>query len=260
MRFTHRPGSQLAVSLFLLSGGIAVAQDMVSGFEARSFSFDGENYSYRLLQPKSLQPGRKYPLLLFLHGAGERGSDNASQLRHLPVLFSKEPYNSLEAFVLVPQCREGQRWVEVDWGSKKSSRMKPQPSPMLAMAMALLQKTIEELPVDRSQILLAGISMGGYGAWELTAREPALFAGVLAVCGGGDEKNAPLLAKTPIWAWHGLDDKVVWPQRSRTMVEAVRAAGGNVKLTELPGVAHDSWMKAFAPESGAVEWLFQQHR
>jgi predicted peptidase len=178
----------------------------------------------------------------------------------LPVLFSKEPYNAHEAFILVPQCREGKRWVEVDWGAKKSSRMTPDPSPMLAMAMALLQKTIEDNPVDQSQILLAGISMGGYGVWELTARKPDLFAGVLAVCGGGDEKNAPLLAKTPFWVWHGLDDKVVWPQRSQSMVEALRAAGGIVKFTELPGVGHDSWTKAFAPESGAVEWLFQQRR
>ncbi len=259
-RLVHRPGSQLLLSLFFLSINVVMAQDLISGFEARTFSYGGEEFRYRLRTPKDPEPGKKYPLLLFLHGAGERGSDNAAQLRHLPVLFAKEPYSQYEAYVLVPQCREGKRWVEVDWGAKKSTRMTAEPSPMLAMAMALLEKTIAESPVDPAQILLAGISMGGYGAWELTARKPNFFAGVLAICGGGDEQNAPLLAKTPFQVWHGSDDKVVPPQRSRSMVEAVQQAGGSVKFTELPGVGHDSWTTAFKPASGAIDWLFQQRR
>ncbi len=226
-----------------------------------NFDYGGEHYAYRLLAPPHVEPGERYPLLVFLHGAGERGRDNEASLKYLPELMARAPYRDRHAaYVLVPQCRDGQRWVEADWAAKRSSRMRPDPSPMMAMAMALLDGTLRTLPIDLDRVYLAGISMGGYGAWELAARRPGTFAAVVPVCGGGDEGTGQLLAFTSIWAWHGGADPVVPTARTRSMIEAIRAAGGTPKYTEPAGVGHMVFEQAFAPASGVMDWLFAQHR
>jgi poly(3-hydroxybutyrate) depolymerase/lysophospholipase L1-like esterase len=253
----------LRIVWFSLMIGVAAlcvhAQD--AQFEELSFEYNGEHYGYRLLTPPHVEAGQRYPLLVFLHGAGERGRDNQVSLKYLPEAMARTPYRDRHpAYVLVPQCRDGQRWVEADWAARRSSRMRPDPSPMMAMAMALVDKTLRTLPIDLDRVYLAGISMGGYGAWELAARRPGTFAAVVPVCGGGDEASAQLLASTPIWAWHGGADNVVWPERTRSMIEAIQRAGGTPKYTELPGVGHMSFVPAFAPGSGVLDWIFEQHR
>jgi poly(3-hydroxybutyrate) depolymerase/lysophospholipase L1-like esterase len=254
----------LALAILLAphsAGAQTVSPAAQTAYEDRIFDFEGEHYAYRLLSPPKVEPGHVYPLLVFLHGAGERGRDDEASLKYLPDLMAEAPYRQqFPAFVLVPQSRDNQRWVEADWGARQSSPMRPDPSPMMAMAMGLLDKVLHESPVDLNRVYLAGISMGGFGAWELAARMPETFAAVVPVCGGGDERTARLLADTPLWAWHGDADTVVSPGRTRSMIEAIRKVGGSPKYTELRGVGHDSFLQAFAPESGVLRWLFEQHR
>jgi len=127
---------------------------------------------------------------------------------------------------------------------------------------ALIQRTIRDHHIDPQRIYLTEFSMGGYGAWELAARRPDLFAAVVPICGGGDTKWAPSLKEVPLWAVHGAEDNTMDfpPIRSREMIQALRSAGGNPRYTELPGIGHDSWHKAYDPGSGIFTWMLHQQR
>lgn len=113
--------------------------------------------------------------------------------------------------------------------------------------------------VDPDRVSLTGISMGGFGAWDLAARIPERFAALVPICGGGDEATAVKRAGLPIWCFHGADDTVVVPERSRRMIAAVRAAGGRPRFSELAGVGHDSWTPAYR-DPAVLDWLFGQRR
>ncbi len=123
--------------------------------------------------------------------------------------------------------------------------------------VATIRKIVTEENVDTSRIYLTGLSMGGYGSWDLAARHPDWFAAVVPICGGGDPKSALRLAKLPIWVFHGQNDKVVPESASLKMVDALRDAGGRPAYTSLPGVGHDSWPYAYGPR-GAMDWMFAQ--
>lgn len=220
----------------------------------------GVDFDYRVMRPAAIEPGATYPLVLFLHGAGERGSDNEKQLTYLPTwLAEAELRRRYPCFVVAPQCREGSRWADVDWSEKKSTPQKPEPTADVAAAVAALDAVLQTEQVDPDRLYLTGLSMGGYGSWDLAARAPARFAAVIPICGGGDEATAPKLAHLPIWCFHGAADDVVPVVRSRSMVEALKAAGGAVKYTEFEAVGHDSWTPAYRDPS-TLDWLFRQKR
>jgi predicted peptidase len=230
-------------------------------FHARTVTVTeaGEAVEFRsqLLAPPAIEPGRRYPLVVFLHGAGERGRDNEKQLKYLPTWMAEPALRERHpCFLLAPQCREDERWVDISWADKKSTPQGPPTTDMLAV-IAGLNAAIAAEPVDPGRIYLTGLSMGGYGSWDLAARQPERFAAILPICGGGDEATAPRLAKLPIWCFHGDADKVVPVERSRTMIAAVRAAGGDPKYSELPGVGHDSWTPAYR-DPAVLDWLFAQ--
>jgi len=214
-------------------------------------------FRYRLLAPAAPVAGTRYPLVVFLHGAGERGRDNDKQLKYLPTWLAEPALRERHpCFLLAPQCREGERWVDVSWADKKSLPQGPPTTDLLA-AVAALHDVVAREAVDPARIYLTGLSMGGYGTWDLAARQPERFAAILPICGGGDEATAPLLAKLPIWCFHGDADTVVPVERSRSMIAAVRAAGGSPKYSELPGVGHDSWTPAYR-DPAVLDWLFAQ--
>jgi len=219
-----------------------------------------QDFHYRLLRPLRIEPDRRYPAVLFLHGAGERGSDNAAQLEYLPTWLAEPALRERHAcFLVAPQCRTDHRWVEVDWGDPRSVSQPAEPAVDLVAAVAALDAVVGAEPVDPDRILLTGLSMGGYGTWDLAARFPDRFAAILPICGGGDGATAPRLTTLPIWAFHGTDDRVVPVTRTRAMVAAIRAAGGSPKYTEFSGVGHDSWTPAYRdPE--VLDWLFAQRR
>jgi predicted peptidase len=200
-------------------------------------------------------------MLVFLHGAGERGIDNARQLTWLPMPLSEPPLaEALPWIVLAVQCPPDLRWSEVAWDAVESSPLPASPSPALAAVRLAMEEVRSRYPVDPNRLHLTGLSMGGYGALDLAMREPELFAGVVAVCGGGSDSEAPRLRSLPLWLWHGAEDRVVPPIRSRRLFEILHDLNAPVRYTELPGVAHDSWRQAYTPTSGALEWLFLCHR
>ena len=230
------------------------------GYVEKSFTGATGTIPYRMLSPVEAKPDVKYPLVIFLHGAGERGDNNSRQTHHGGSQFlNKDNREKFPAFVVFPQCPNGKRWVEVNWGEPSSHKQPEQPSDPMSIVMEMIPSMLKSLPVDPSRVYLMGISMGGFGAWDLAARKPDWFAAVVPVCGGADNSTAPLLAKTPIWAFHGEVDNVIKVERTRTMVEALKLAGGTPKYTEYPGVAHNSWFKAF-DEPELLPWLFSQKR
>lgn len=221
---------------------------------------DGSEAAYRLIRPATVEEGETYPLVLFLHGMGERGDDNEAQLRHFPERMLQPEYReAFPCFVVAPQCPDDELWVEVPDQWRRSKPMPAEPSPAMQRAVAAMLDTLRSEPVDKERLYLTGLSMGGFGAWDLATRHANWFAAAAPVCGGGDERAAHRLVGLPVWAWHGSEDRVVPAERSSGMVAALEAAGGAAKLSELDGVGHDSWNAAYALD-GVLPWLFEQRR
>lgn len=238
------------------------AAEFESLFESHVFkNAAGQTLPYRLMKPVDLQAGAsaRYPLVLFLHGAGERGDDNIKPLVHGMKEFAKDDVRrKYPCFVVVPQCPDGKRWVEVDW-TLDSHEQLPENSVTITLVLELMASLQKEYPIDENRLYATGLSMGGFGIWDLITRNPKMFAAAAPVCAGGDEQVAYKAVKIPIWAFHGDKDTVVKPSRSRNMVAALEKAGGQPKYTEYPGVGHDSWNQAYA-DPKLMEWLFDQRR
>jgi predicted dehydrogenase/dienelactone hydrolase len=229
-------------------------------FESREFAdADGNVLPYRLLKPVDHIFGKKYPLLVFLHGAGERGNDNASQLKHAAKEFADEERRRLyPSYVLIPQCPSDCRWVETDW--KLDAHDFPmEPSKPMKLVKELVDTMIENPGIDENRIYVTGISMGGFGTWDALARYEGIFAAAVPICGGGDLKIVSKLVDLPIWAFHGAKDPVVKVARSRDMIQALKAAGNDARYTEYPDAVHDCWTETYKdPELYA--WLFAQSK
>ncbi len=195
---------------------------------------------YRLYDPReSDKSTARYPLVLFLHGAGERGTDNRAQLVHgVRDFLASRSQSRRPCFVLAPQCPRGRYWN-------------------IAQFLELTRDVIAKHPIDVDRVYVTGLSMGGYGTWHALAEAPGLFAAAAPVCGGGPVEAAAKMADVPIWAFHGDADRVVPARKSREMIEAVTAAGGTPKYTEYPGVRHNSWSRTYSNEA-VHEWLFTQ--
>jgi predicted peptidase len=214
---------------------------------------------YLLLKPARIEPGRTYPLVLFYHGSGQRGDDNRSQWKHgVDVFRQPENRRKYPCFVAAPQCPLERQWVDVPW-SADAGAQPAEPSEPMRLSLELLDALQREFGIDADRLYVTGISMGGYGAWDVITRHPNRFAAAVPVCGGGDETKAHAIARLPVWAFHGDADTVVKPQRSRNMIAAMRQVGGNPRYTEYPGVAHDSWTRAYH-EPELLAWMFAQKR
>ena len=214
---------------------------------------------YRLIKPAGYQFGKKYPLVLFLHGAGERGEDNSVTLVHAANDFAKPTLRErFPCYVLIPQCPNGKKWSEVDW-SQESSEQPELPSESMQSVKELIDEMVASAGIDPTRIYITGLSMGGYGTWDAIARYPDFFAAAAPICGGGDPKTVKIFSKLPIWCFHGEKDSVVNVRRSREMVDALKALGSSIKYTEYPDVDHDSWTSTYAnPE--LYDWLFSQRK
>lgn len=242
------------------AGLVQGATEAEQAFQARVFkNADGQTLPYRILFPEGFRRDQRYPLVLFLHGAGERGDDNNVQLVHGMNTFA-QPANRAKypCFVVAPQCPKDRKWVEVDWSADRHD-MPKDPGPTMQLVLQMLAALQAEFPVDDKRLYVTGLSMGGYGTWDLAQRYPAKFAAVAPICGGGDPAGAPgmVKAKLPVWAFHGDQDNAVKVQRSREMIDALKKAGGMPKYTEYPGVGHNSWGPAYNDPELLV-WLFGQ--
>lgn len=234
-----------------------LVQDPAQEMAAKEFTGPGGTLLYRLYGPKGASAENRLPMILFLHGAGERGDDNALQLKNCMKQFLAQQ-SKYPAFIVAPQCPKGKKWNEVDWHA--ASHVTPEkPSDPFASLLPLLDALQKEFPVDPKRLYVTGLSMGGYGTWDLLTRRPETFAAAVPICGGGDESKAAAIAKVPQWIFHGGADRVVKPERSRNMVEALKKAGAQPRYTEYEGVGHNSWDKAYAdPELWS--WLFTQKK
>jgi predicted peptidase len=257
----------MALVLSSVGASMAMAQQPLSDstdphqlFEPREYrAADGQSLKYRLLKPVEFDPEDKYPLVVFLHGAGERGDDNTAQLKHcLSEFCTPDRRKNYPCYVLAPQCPAEQKWVDVDW-SNPSPVWPDEISPSLKMTLEVVDAMLADAAVDKNQVYVAGLSMGGYGTWDALARRPQFFAAAIPICGGGNPENVASYRNVPIWCFHGDLDTAVPVESSRSMIAALQQAGGEPRYTEYPGVKHDSWTRPFANEETFV-WLFSQRR
>jgi predicted peptidase len=253
------------VALIIFTSSFLHAQDL-SLYKKENFVKDNDTLPYRLLLPFNYDASKKYPLILFLHGAGERGTDNESQLSHGADLFLRDSIRkNYPAIVLFPQCRQESFWSNVkrDTSKRGEDRLIFQTGgkPTLAMRLLrqLLTQVIKTYPVEKKQIYVGGLSMGGMGTYEIVWRNPKMFAAAFAICGGADVASAPRFAKTPWWIFHGAKDDVVLPQFSQRIVTALEAIHADVKFTLYPEADHNSWDNAFA-EPMLFPWMFSKHK
>lgn len=232
-------------------------------FEARIYkSADGGgSIPYRLRMPLNWDTSaERLPLVLFLHGAGERGSDNASQLTWGGRMLGRGFQAKHPCFVVAPQCPPGRQWVDTPWTTGSYSTRAVKESDELRMAVEIVRGVMKEFgnSIDPDRVYVMGLSMGGYGTWDAVTRHPDLFAAAVPICGGGDPGMAGAI-KAPVWAFHGGADTVVPPRASREMIDALKKSGAEPKYTEYEGVGHNSWVNAWA-EKDLGDWLFAQKR
>lgn len=236
-------------------------------FEIKEYEYAaGQTLKYRILYPENYDKTKKYPLLLFLHGSGERGSDNEKQLTHGAKLFLKEENRkNFPAIILFPQCPENSSWAayKMDRTVQPAKFELDYTLPVnwpLAAANELVRKMIKEEGADASRVYISGLSMGGFGTFESVYRNPDLYAAALPICGGGvanlyDKK----VKKTAFRVFHGDADGSVPVNMSREMVARLKALKMEVQYTEYPGVGHNSWDNVFA-EPDYLSWMLTHKR
>jgi len=236
----------------------AKAKKIETGFLDRTVTVAGTEYKYQVFVPDNWTKKKKWPVVLFLHGAGERGDDGLIETEVGVGTAIRRDRSRFPAIVVMPQCRKNVWWAG---------------STMPDVAMAALAEAESEFNGDRTRIYLTGLSMGGYGSWYLAGKYPGKFAAIAPICGGilmpdmarmqPPDDNSPYLeaakkiGKTPVWIFHGGDDPVVPVTESRRMNEAMKTLGGEVRYTEYPGVGHNSWEKAYA-EPELLTWMLSK--
>jgi predicted peptidase len=254
----------LCILLLLLTAGFAQAQNL-DPFERHLLIEGRDTLPYRLLLPENYDASKKYPLVFFLHGAGERGNDNQKQLTHGARMFLADSVRKqYPAIVVFPQCPANSYWsnvniVPVDGKRTFNFRVGGEPTVAMSMALRLLKKIRNEYPVKKDQLYVGGLSMGGMGTFEMVRRNRKLFAAAFPICGGANPETARKMRKTKFWIFHGAKDDIVLPSHSQHMVEALKAAGAEVRFTLYPNANHNSWDPAFR-EPGILAWLFAQHK
>lgn len=224
-------------------------------------SSDGYSMPYRLYLPNDYDCGVLYPVMIFLHGAGERGTDNNSQLDSGIMHVFDDPdspaYNSI---IIAPQCPENRQWVYTPWERGNYSISDVTESRECQAVLEILQAVSRDYNTDRSRIYVSGLSMGGFGTWDLMMRHPSIFAAGMPICGGGDPGAAQILSSIPIRTFHGLLDDSVPADGTREMYEAVRACGrGRIRYTEFKNSAHGVWDEVYSNPAN-IRWLFSNVR
>ena len=248
--------STAAIATLALAAFAAPA-DIAERTEAKTFAgADGAVFRYRWAE-KLPDDGSKVPLVIFLHGAGERGTNNVAQLRHgVEELLNWLDRHEKGYRLVAGQVPNGKRWAEVDWGAMRHT-MPQEPSETMALELALIDKLLSDQRTDARRVYVTGISMGGYGTWDIICRRPQLFAAAMPICGGGDTAQAAKIAKVPIWVFHGSADRAVPVFRSRSMVSALWAAGSNAHYREYPDAGHNVWTRTYRDDE-VLKWFFSQ--
>jgi predicted peptidase len=235
-------------------------------FKEYTFQDSDGKIPYRLFSPKNYDKSKKYPLVLWFHGAGRRGSDN-----DLPIFKKSAPgagatfcinngYDEkYPAFILVPQCPANNQWVDWSWGKGSYSIDNVKESNEMRIVVKILAKMQNDFSVDSNRMYVTGQSMGGFGAWDIMLRHPEIFAAGIIICGGGDPSKAALIKHIPQQVFHGTKDGTVPIKASEEMVAALKAAGANPIFTKVDG-GHTIWNGVYNNTEGLVDWFFAQSK
>lgn len=224
-------------------------------FNARVHQEPGKSLPYQLLVPKAYAPesGKAWPLVVWLHGSGSKGTDNRVPIEGIAGTFLADGART-RAFVLVPQCMPGDAWHAV------GINRQPEVTESTRMVIATIAELQKEFKLDDRRIYVGGFSMGGVGTWELISRYPGVFAASFAIAGGpGDRPALPsLIRHIPVWVFHGTRDNTASPENSRQIVKALNELGGRAKYTEYEGGTHESHTALAEPR--LPEWILDQKR
>jgi predicted peptidase len=231
--------SLLFILIIMLSVGFAQQRKM------EHLNEDEIDLKYLFYLPKDYYNAKKiaWPLILFLHGMGERGNDlELVKIHGIPKIVKTQ--KDFPFIAVSPQCP-----TEYVWRDKK----------MLQAVESLILKIIKNYRIDKTRVYVTGLSMGGYGTWALAARRPELFAAAVPICGGGDPATVNVLKNLPIWVFHGVLDKVVLPEESEKMIRALEKAGGKVRYTLYPEAYHDSWIETY-DNPALYDWMLSKRK
>lgn len=219
-------------------------------------STDGDTLKYRQLV-SDYGKDLKLPLVIFLHGSGERGNDNEAQLKWGVKNFAtSEVMARHQPIVIAPQCPANTSWGNYSF---EDMSLRSEPTKTMKLLIELIHKTIEELHVDTDRIYITGLSMGGFGTFDAISRYPDLFAAAVPVCGGGDVTKAKDIAHIPTWIFHGAKDAAVNAVLSQNMLDALTKAGAYPGYTQYPEAGHFSWIAAYSDKM-MLEWLFNKSK
>lgn len=250
------------VALFMLQ--LSLAQDK-SMYSKEVYISGSDTLLYRLLLPENFDPAKRYPVLIFLHGAGERGNDNEAQLMHGSKLFLRtDVRRDFPAIVVFPQCPENDFWANVKFGDGKSGdrfgfQKGGEPGKAMQLLIGLLAHLKSQKYTEKGQFYVGGLSMGGMGTFEILRRKPKAFAAAFAICGGDEIGNVKKYKNVPLWIFHGGKDTTVPPAKSEAVVNELKRLNRPAKFTVYPEAGHNSWDQAFA-EPDFLSWIFSHKR
>lgn len=251
----------LLLGFLLLS--LNVWSQELSIYQSKTLETADGQMPYRILPPKDYDSNKSYPLLLFLHGSGERGSDNRLQLVHGASLFAKDSIRTkYPAFVVFPQCPKDERWSFYNYSDPEEDGKFTAPAKTYnhrqqQLLEQLIDSLIIEHSIDKDRLYVGGLSMGGMGTLELLKRNPKRFAAAFSICGGANPKAARKLKQTPLWLFHGTSDQVVPSYFSSDLYHALKLRKAAVNITLFAGIGHDSWTPTFKHPK-LLDWLFNQ--
>ncbi|RNL51042.1 carboxylesterase family protein [Pedobacter jejuensis] len=253
---------KIFLTIFLMAFILFLKAQDFNQYASGNYIKGKDSIYYRILFPDNFNPSQKYPVVFFLHGSGERGSNNESQLVHGGKLFLKDDVRKkFPAIIIFPQCPANDYWANVNIApneqGKRTFAFVEGGKPTKAMhALKNMVKDFLKKPfVNKEQVYVGGLSMGGMGTFELLRRQRKTFAAAITICGGDNTNNIEKYKKIPLWIFHGGKDDVVDPAYSIAISERLKTVGDEVKFTLYPNANHNSWDSAFA-EPDLLPWLF----
>src|SRR5262245_48289343 len=240
----------------LLIGGLVFVASQTAhaadtGFLDRTLKCrDGQTAKYTIFVPHDYSPDRLAPVVLFLHGAAQAGTDGRRQAQVALGKAIRAREKTFPAIVVFPQAQRRERDILSTWSTDR---------PEGARALEILAAVQQDYHTDPNRLYLTGVSMGGYGVWAMAAQYPEKWAAIVPLCGGGDHETVGAFKQVPCWCFHGSDDPAVRVGNSRVMIEALKKAGGEPKYTEFPGVMHNCWDQAYSSDE-LWNWLWEQRK